>query len=369
MSLTLGVFGQQQAYVPARARNVLVNTANPFPLGTAKKGQRCELMVRAVPGAPSAAVARINAGIAGNPKWSVMNEGGRILTEAAGPMEIYDPANAVVVSVQKFDPAGSNFYAYLYPVNGSNEADRVPPLLIDQAQNRVPLGTGVTVNTYSGAPTPAVANDLMLAWVASPLGATPLPVGAGWTNAGVISAGADPTVSLWYKLAAGGELNETWQDLISPAGTWAATMHLFHVNGATVIDDYGLKYPQSVLGFAPGATTPYTWGLLSGQDGAMPPDTRFAGAPGAGLQVACFANFGIPYPGVGDIFQAVFPRTLAEAISYGGGGDSVMNATMCAGSAIITDPDDIEWHAFNIDPAMFGTPFPFQAGTITLGSA
>jgi hypothetical protein len=306
--------------------------------------------------------------MAGNPKWGLMNEGGRILTEAAGPMEIYDPNNAVVVAVQKYDGAGSNFYAYLYPVDGSNEPDRVPPLLIDQAQNRMMGVTGITVNTYSGLPTPAVANDLMLAWVASPLGATPLPVGMGWTNAGVIWPGADPTVSLWYKIAVGGELNETWQDLIWPAGTWAATMHLFRVSGATLIDDYGLKYPQSILGYN-GGTTPLTLGLFSGQEGSMAPDTRFINSIGAGLQVACFANFNVPYPGAGDIFQATFPRSLENALAYGGGGDAVANATMCAGAAIIADPPNIVWHAFNIDPAMLGVPFPFQAGTITLGAA
>jgi len=365
---TFGIFGQQEsAHVPARARSVLVNNANAFPLGSVKKGQRCELMIRAVPGSPSAAVARINAGVAGNCKWSTLGEGGRILTEIS-PLEIYDPEHGVVVAVQKYDGGGgSNFNAYLYPVDGSNEPDRVPPLLVDQQQNRMVGVTGITVNTYSGPPTPAVANDLLLAWVASPLGATPLPIGAGWTSLGVIKPGADPTVSLWYKLAVGGELNETWQDLAWPVGTWAATLHVFHVVGASTIDNYGLKYPQTILGYN-GVTSPLTYALWTGQTAQMTADTRFPTVISPALQVACFANFNTPYPGVGDIFLAAFPHSLEDAIAHGGGGDAVANATMCAGAVIVTDPANIQWHGINIDPMMAGPSnvFPFQAGTITL---
>lgn len=363
MGLTLGVFGQQQAYVPARDRNVQVTTANAYPLGSAKKGQRCELLIKAVPGAPSAAVAIVNAGVGGNPKLSVLGDGGRILSEGV-PLEIYDPNNAVVVGVKKYDPAGSNFNAYIYPVDGSNESDRVPPLLVDQGQNRALGVTGITA-VWAGPP--ALTGDLMLAWVAAPLGATPLPVLPGWTNAGVIQAGANPTVWLFYKIAVGGEPGETFQDLIFPAGTWAAAIHLFRSPGAAVLADYGLQYPQSIVGYS-GVTIPFgPFGLWTGQQGVMPLDTRFATGTSPGLQVACFANLGAPYPGAGDIFNVVLPRTVQAALAYGGGGDAVANATLCAGAGIITDMANIEWHAVNLDPAMFGTPYPFQAGTITLG--
>jgi hypothetical protein len=272
------------------------------------------------------------------------------------------------VAVRKYDGAGgADFNAYLYPVDGSNEMDRVPPLLVAQQQNRMVGVTGITVNTFSGAPTPAVANDLLLAWVAAPLGATPSPVGAGWTSLGVIIPGADPTVSLWYKLAVGGELNETWQDLAWPAGVWAATLHVLHVVGASTIEDYGLKYPQAILGYS-GITSPLTYALWTGQTAQMVADTRFPPVISPVLQVACFANFNAPYPGVGDIFFAVLPYSLEAAITKGGGEDAVANATMCAGAAVVTDPANIQWHGINIDPMMAGPSnvYPFQAGTITL---
>lgn len=373
LPIRLGVFGQQDAFLPGRKRNITVVDALAHGVGCTRFGQRCQVrIIRSPLAAPNEALVVVNAGFGPNPKLSVMGEGGLVIGDESGPVDIYHPEQGSVVTVQKLDAGGTNFQAFLYPVDGTNEASGFPPVLVDTSSDDKPLpGATGTAVPLPGGPGVVVNNDLLLAWIGvGGVGVVPATP-AGWTLlGGPMTAAVSPAVYLYARIVNGGEANPTtWQNL--PAGplAWSGIMQAFripHTGGpAYGFKDYGLDYPQYLFAGNGPNTDPFAFGIYAGQMASLPADARFAGPKQPFLQTVCFACVGAA-PSANPIFQAGLPAAITDPVAFAlGGGDAVATTMLMATTSVVTRAT-CQWTAFNLDPTV--AAFPWQGASFTLGS-
>lgn len=372
LPIRLGVFGQQDAYLPGRKRNISVTDAAAHGLGGTRFGQRCQVrIIRRPLAAPNEALAVVNAGFGANPRLFLMGEGGLVIGDQSGPVDIYHPEQGSVITVQKLDGGGTDFEAYLYPVDGSSEASNFPPVMVDMSSDDKPFPPGAT-GTVVSLPVGIVPNDLLLAWIGvGGVGVVPAaPV--GWTLlGGPMVPAVSPAVYLYARIVDGLEANPTtWQNI--PAGmlAWSGIMQAFRIpflGGPPYgFKDYNLDYPQALFAGNGANTDPLPpFGIYSGQMASLPEDTRFVIQKQPFLQSVCFAYVGVA-PSVNGAFQVGVPVSpLDPDVISIGAGDAVNTTMLTALASVIVRPT-CQWTALNFDPTVVA--FPWQGASITIGT-
>jgi hypothetical protein len=371
LPVRLGVYGLSDSFMPGRRRNVFVNDGVGHGLGSVKFGQRCQVrIIRSPLAAPNEALVVVNAGFGPNPKVNLLSEGGLVMGDQSPPLDIFHPEYGSVITVRKLDPAGTNFEAYLYPVDGTNESDRFPPMLVDTSSDDKPFPPGAT-GTAVPLPPGIVNNDLLLAWIGvGGVGVVPVTP-AGWTLlGGPMTPAVSPAVYLYARIVDGLEANPTtWQNIGAGMLAWSGIMQAFripHTGGPPyAFKDYGLDYPQALFAGNGPNTDPFAFAIYTGQMASLPEDTRFVGPKQPFLQAVCFACVGAA-PSANPIFQAGIPAVITDPAAFVlGGGDATATTMLMATCSVIVRPT-CQWTAFNLDPTV--AAFPWQGASITAGT-
>lgn len=375
---TFGVFGQPApGYIPGKWINsTSVSNDYAHSVGSTRFGQRCELrIIKQNPADPEVLV-RVCAS-AQDTEWDRRAEGGVIISSESPPLEIYDPLGGAAVAVKKVYPGASNFIAELYSTDGSNSKGSFPPMVVNEGSADPPAATSVVLALDVTVPLkPALANDLLLAWIGVG-GGSPPPITApgGWRYIGVIFSGADPEVHCYCKLATGAEPpNYTWADGSgSPAPRhWSGVLKLLRAEGATDLEAYGLGFlAYGVPSLSKTAKHDVATGVIADtpfgpvQYAALDPVADMAYVAQPFLACCCFATYAGSNPGPSTFQTANSLSSLVPSITTRASNSELRATSMLAVGEFIVPGPQLQPTAYQLFPST--PPWAWQGVVLGLG--